>query len=263
MRSRNTGNLPYLFQNEYKTIQKLHTGPNRSLYGATSIKNNSEYMIKQIVIENKEEYLEMENLLPMVAKLELIECSKLVKYYQFHNRDITPGIHELCLVSDRCVSSLEEHLLILGKKRIFTFENVTDLILDSMDAIKALHNAQILYLGLHPKNILYTREKKYKISDPVFNTVYLSNVMAKLAQRKLHRPDNFPEMSGKYEFTKLTVHDGGNLHTTTSTTKPDFSSQGLDAKLKHSPYIAPEIFFDEKFTASLFSEEFSKADVFS
>ena len=33
--------------------------------------------------------------------------------------------------------------------------------------------------------------------------------------------------------------------------------------IKHNPYIAPEVFTDERFNASLFSEEFSKADVFS
>lgn len=70
-------------------------------------------------------------------------------------------------------------------------------------------------------------------------------------------------MMGKYEFTKLTVHDGGNLRTTTSTTKPDFCGKGLDRGMGDSPYVAPEVWGDDKFCASLFSEELSKADVFS
>ena len=70
-------------------------------------------------------------------------------------------------------------------------------------------------------------------------------------------------MAGKYEFTKLTVHDGAYLMTTTSTTKPNFDRSQFDLKDNHNPYTAPEVLFDEKFNAQYFSEETSKADVFS
>lgn len=263
MLTKHTQSLPYLFKNEYDSIKKFHSEKNKNLYNCKSIKNSNEYVIKQYIVEDKEEYLELENLLPFLTKIEMVESSKLVKYYQFHNRNITSNIHEICQVSEKCHSTLDKDLNILGKKKIFCLDNVIDIIQDCMDGIKACHNSQLLYLGLQPKNIVYTKNRKYKINDIIFNSVYLGNILSKLQSRKLDRPENFPEMAGKYEFTKLTVHDGGFLMTTTSTTKPNFDKSEFDQNEKHNPYIAPEVLFDERFNALIFNEEFSKADVFS
>ena len=154
MLTKYTQNLPYLFKNEYSDIKKMHSEKNKNLYKCKSLKNSNEYVIKQYIIDDKEEYLELENVLPILTKIEVIESSKIVKYYQFHNRNISSNIHEICLVSEKCHSTLHEDMHILGKKRHFNFDNVLDIIQDCMDGVKACHNAQLVYLGLHPKNIV-------------------------------------------------------------------------------------------------------------
>lgn len=55
---------PYLFNDEYIIIEKRCEIGNKHLYNAKSTKNDQDWLIKQYIIEDQEEYLELESLIP-------------------------------------------------------------------------------------------------------------------------------------------------------------------------------------------------------
>lgn len=197
----------FFLTDNYKIVKKLSSDKIKTVYHLRSKDTHENFIAKQFYISDMDQYLDFESLLSSLLDLNRSELQGLTPLVEYHCRNISEEKNELILVYKKYVSSLHEQISILGSRVKFDYESAYGIFSDLCHCVKSVHEKNLLFLALNPKNILYRSDGVYLMNDAIFNKVCMKVVKVKEVKVMQKRLDKFPEFAGKKEHN-ICIFDG-------------------------------------------------------
>lgn len=239
----------------------LHEIPGKKTY----LNKVSKTLMKVYPAETPTEYLQLESLLLKAVETKKINSCRVQLHSGYRALPTEGKAGALAIERPAGISTLQEQLEVLGKKRDFNLDIIWNIVSDVAEGIKDIQESQNIYLALKPENVIFKENGSYMLADLVFNEYTVATVRREDELEDKKKLEVFPHMNGKTEHTLVIFHEDRNeyINSKIEGTREAVSQETKKKRVNlWSPYLAPEV-LETPFSTSNANDSSVKADSFS